>query len=212
MLIIEGPDMIGKTTLCKKLLKELNTTYNMPHIYAHFSKLPKAWDFFWDYIQRMSRNIVQDRFHLSEIVYAHVCRYREGGTPLYPEKYRLIDAHLRTLGGVTVVLSAEAEWMEGQLHEKFHVREEMFKADQIMEVNRVFHMLGDGTQPEEFQWNYFEDGSGIDIDFHYVMDNHMDYPAENEEFVKAVINKYVQRQTLLDSILRKGTGPCRVGL
>lgn len=102
MLIVEGADRVGKTTLCRKLVDRLNQ--HGPWMYRHFGPLPKSWVHPWDYFPCMGQHVVQDRFHLSEWVY----RQAEDQTnpDLTFEKYRLVDAKLRLLGSVTVVLTA----------------------------------------------------------------------------------------------------------
>lgn len=105
MLIVEGSDRVGKTTLCQKLVKYLGNSG--PWMYRHFGPLPPGWTHPWDYFPAMSRHVVQDRFHLSEWAY----RTAEGDTKLTfsSEMYRLVDARLRLLGSVTVVITADAK-------------------------------------------------------------------------------------------------------
>lgn len=125
MLIIEGADLMGKTTLAHALLKELTT-----HIYCHFTRLPKDFDYYGMYIDRMSPFIVQDRFHMSEIVYATVRGEEPNITPL---QYRLLDAHALMNGAFTVVLYSDddlirSRWREG----------EMYTLDRVIAANFYF--------------------------------------------------------------------------
>lgn len=115
MIILEGADLTFKTTLAHKLLA---TDYcqKLGMTYAHLGQPPIGHDHLWDYKDRICRTVVQDRFHMSEVVYRHAC-----GEPciLDPERYRLIDAWLREVGAITVLLySSEEEikerWREGE--------------------------------------------------------------------------------------------------
>lgn len=199
MLIIEGSDLVGKTTFAKKMLDFLNSTAKMPHIYAHFSKLPDAFNFFTHYLERASRNIVQDRFHMSEIVYSNVCRYHNGQSPLYPEKYRLVDAYLRYLGAITVVIIAEPTWLKRQVKEK-HSRGEMFSEEQIVRVNDAFGYLCHKDQETARTFNWLADYNP-DIDFVYCVSESNPHPAENANFCAQVLEAYLNRLDLLDTLI-----------
>lgn len=114
MLIVEGPDGVGKTTMCQALVRQLHD-----HVYAHFTRLPDGFDRYWGYVERASPLVVQDRFHMSEIAYS---RARDDETALTPETYRLVDAHLRALGSFVVVVTADpdlvqARWSKGQMYD-----------------------------------------------------------------------------------------------
>lgn len=201
MLIIEGPDLVGKTTLAKKMLNLLNSAAKMPHIYAHFSKLPDGWDYFWNYLERASRNIVQDRFHFSEIVYSFVCRYHKGQSPLTPERYRVVDGILRQLGSMTVVITADDDWLKKQLDDK-HRRGEMFSEEQILKVNQTFKYLvnKDGNAYDE-SYAWLNDYSP-DWDFVYEV-NDDTYAADSADFCAKVLEAYLNRLDLLEMLTEK---------
>ena len=140
MLVVEGPDGVGKTTLCRKLLAGLPG-----HIYAHFSRLPPGFDYHWGYQERMSPSIVQDRFHMSEVVYALARGDKPGLTPW---EYSLVDARLRLLGGMTVLITAEERLVRGRWDES-----QMYDLDRTLKAARIFtpagadSMLESGTTP-----------------------------------------------------------------
>jgi len=71
MLILEGADQLGKTTLANKLLKELHKR-GYPYVYRHFTRLPDCWKYPMSYLAHVSEPVVQDRFHMSEIVYTYM--------------------------------------------------------------------------------------------------------------------------------------------
>lgn len=130
MLIIEGADLVGKTTLQRELLKRLPQ-----HVPAHFTRLPPGFDFYHHYLTAANRWAVQDRFHLSELAYARFNRV--GPSPLEAH-VDLLHHRLRyEFGAFTVLLIAETRdvfttrWREG----------EMFTLQQVMEVNDAFQAL-----------------------------------------------------------------------
>lgn len=71
MLIVEGPDCVGKTTLCHRLLSALNAQPGTSRWrYQHFGSLPKDFTTLLDYSDAMAPYVVSDRFHLSEAIYS----------------------------------------------------------------------------------------------------------------------------------------------
>lgn len=130
MLIIEGGDLVGKTTVCKKLCSYLYLQKG-GYVYQHLSRLPSGFDRCKGYMALASRCSVRDRFHMSEIIYAKV---RKENTALSPERYRLIDAHLRMLGAYTVVITAEEELIKARSRD-----DEMYSMAQILRANEYFN-------------------------------------------------------------------------
>lgn len=175
MLIVEGSDGVGKTTFCHKLLEKLQK--EGPWIYSHLSKPPPSWQHPASYYPRMSTFIVQDRFHMSDLAYRHA---RLDPQALSPFAYSLVDAKLRQLGGMTVVLRADDETIkanyrgDGDMHDvKIH-----YAAD------RAFIRLMERTGP-------FVDYS-IDWDFCWpTMYSKGVYP--DDDFVDTVVRAYLRR-------------------
>ncbi len=110
MLIIEGPDLVGKTTLAQKFIKTWNENPRkygaVPVIYNHFSALPERWHHFKSYLPHVTKYVVQDRFHLSEAAYGPVCR---GKQLIESRGQSLLEAYLRLVGSVTVQVTATEE-------------------------------------------------------------------------------------------------------
>lgn len=77
LIVIEGPDKTGKTTLAKAIERELG------YEYKHFSA-PKGSpaDEYIDFLLALKRPTVCDRFHLGELVYGPMFRGKAGITPL----------------------------------------------------------------------------------------------------------------------------------
>jgi len=131
MIIVEGTDLTGKTTLAKRLAERLASD---GYVYSHFTRLPSGFDYCGDYIARASRRIVQDRFHFSEWCYSAARGERE--SPLSAEKYRVVDGALRLLGAFTVVVITDP----ALLQERYEANKdrEMFSLDVILRAQVTF--------------------------------------------------------------------------
>lgn len=179
MIIVEGADLVGKTTLCKKLVERLPG-----HVYAHFTRLPDSFDRYWGYHERASRGIVQDRFHMSEVAYAAM-RGDLGSSGLTPEVYRLVDARLRRLGCMTVLLVAEPELLERRMREG-----EMYNISQILHVNAIFKEIIESRG-----------GSlGYDMDVDFWTEGFETKPYVLEEEIDELVERYETRQETLRDI------------
>lgn len=77
LIVIEGPDKTGKTTLAKAIAEQLGFEYK------HFSA-PKGSpaNEYIDFLLKLKRPTVCDRFHLGELVYGPMFRGKAGITPL----------------------------------------------------------------------------------------------------------------------------------
>lgn len=135
MLILEGADLVGKTTLAHKLIAEMNQR-GWPHVYRHLSKLPDAWraQATSNYARLMSPYIVQDRFHVSEPVYAWI----RGEKPLMTQQnYSDVEACLRVMGGFKVVIVAEPALIE----RRYVAEREMYPLEKVLEVNALYQII-----------------------------------------------------------------------
>lgn len=180
---MEGTDLVGKTTLCKKLLDQLNRQIG-GYQYQHFTRLPEGWDYYWSYVNRMSVRLVQDRFHDSESAYC----YGRGEASVFENegargrfRYELIEAKLALLGCVKVVVTCDETEINRRFAEKGDV---MYSTDVIIRANKWFE-----ENTERFHHHYHASGPG-------------EFPAECEPFIKVVIDHYMVRQTALDRVLR----------
>lgn len=183
MLIIEGPDLVGKTTLCKKLVELLPG-----HIYSHLTRLPDEFDRYWGYVERMSPGVVQDRFHMSEICYATM-RGDLDKSQLDPETYRLVDAKLRLLGAMTVVVFGSNELMHERLWDKELRQGEMYRATQIENVNRIFRDLvqKNGTCPPEL--------THYEVDCDLWIECTPARPYVTDDLVMGIVYRYLGRRS-----------------
>jgi hypothetical protein len=172
MLIVEGADLVGKTHLCKKFLMALAPE---GYRYAHFSRLPRDFDYMSDYCAAACRRIVQDRFHMSEPVYAEV---RGDESFLTDENYRLVDAWLRGYGATTVVITAHDSLLAKRYAERD--REEMYGLDKICHANQLYL---DITESHDLR----------DWDFHFHCNK--EKPWVTEDQLMLVLEAYSARQS-----------------
>ena len=96
MIVIEGCDGTGKTTLAKNLASLLGLEY------VHEST-PKGLDNFQYYLDRaleLPRNAVLDRFHLGEYVYPKL--KNDGRLPLLPWQQSMIERVLLAKGAILI--------------------------------------------------------------------------------------------------------------
>ena len=148
IIILDGPDGTGKTTLARMLCKKLDATYL--HLTYRWKK--KIFDYHTAairYAARLNRPVIIDRWWPSEAVYAKAYR---GGSD-WPLQGRMCDRIARKFGAVYVyclpesVQSAVIHHAELKQH-----REEMY--DDIAVVADLYLKLwnGDSTHPDSGQY------------------------------------------------------------
>ena len=179
MLIIDAPDLAGKTTLCHALLKRLweqPKRYGpWPAIYGHFSALPPAWHYPKSYFPYITRYTVMDRFHISELCYGPVTR---GRSMLEHGGVRWLENQLGLVGTVTVMITLKEDFLREQWAKKN--REEMFKLEQVLAVNKRYQQLGD----------YYPEAR---VDFNFELESEADYLSSNEAVMDQILSAWSQR-------------------
>lgn len=134
MIVIEGTDLMGKTTMAKSLWSHPRFQERGCEI-QHLSRLPDGHDRCWHYVHRMNVNGIFDRFYLSEIAYANA--RGDAYKPFTDEHLRWVHAHAMIHGVFTVMIVAESKSViEGRYN-----REEMYNLDTIWDANLEFQKL-----------------------------------------------------------------------
>jgi len=179
MIIIEGTDLVGKTTLCKALC-EHDTLLKAGITYSSLSRLPPGFDMLHHHRARMACGLVQDRFHMSEVVYSLAA---DRVSRLSSEIYRLLDAMVTLHGGIIVIVTAD-EWL---LRERYAANKEreMFSLDVVLRANELFlkiaaikHVPG---QPFDFK-----------VDMH--LNCHIEMPFVGEKGIQKIVNLWCERR------------------
>lgn len=135
MIIVEGTDLLGKTTLCNQLVRSLNAAGHS-HVYSHLSKLPDSFDHVRGYLPLCARNIVYDRFYLSRQAYGGALNNQ---TVLKPEEIHWLDGYTRLFGTYTVLVVAAEQFVREQYGRKD--RDEMYDLESIIAVNEEYEKL-----------------------------------------------------------------------
>lgn len=185
MLIIEGGDLVGKTTFCEALLKD-DRLASRGYMYSHLSRPPlQGFDGCQHYMGMAWSNFVQDRFHLSEPIYAKV-RGEAQSAHTSPEKYRLVDAHLRLMGVLTVVITATDELVESRYAAR--ADEEMYNLEETILANQLYRSAA--------QNGFIASGHGVykpDIDI--VISCTAEHPFPSDDTARVIVDAYLKRQT-----------------
>ncbi len=134
MIIIEGADRVGKSTLAQKIVKELNQL-GWPHIVQHLGRPPESWrpEAVSMHSRLMSPYVVRDRLYMSEPVYCSVC---PGRTPLLsPKDTAQLNQLSKSYCGHTIVVAADEVVLRCRLSAK---EDELYGVDSVLAVNRAF--------------------------------------------------------------------------
>lgn len=134
MIIFEGSDLVGKTTLAQRVIAD-----SLDYValnYIHYSRLPDSHDRFADYLVDMRANNVLDRFYMSEPVYAAV---RGDTTKQLPWHSIALDREALAQGALIVVVTAEPDVIKSRYW--LDPDREMYSLDKIIEANRHFFAI-----------------------------------------------------------------------
>lgn len=140
MLIIEGPDGVGKTTAAQKLCKYTGWDYK------HMSKPGPTFNHFLDYMRLAKEDAVWDRFHLGSLAYGAIIS-KEGQDQNY-ERFRAVCRALDFFGVTTIIMYArESWWLRKRLSED--TREQMYDLEKIIAVNDVYRWMAEEASDTE---------------------------------------------------------------
>lgn len=177
MIIVEGTDLVGKTTLAHRLIRAICATVDGKAYYSHLGVPPAAWDHSSDYLDMMRRDVVQDRLYLSEVAYGRTIR---GTTFLTLDDVAWLDAQVEIRGGLHVIVTADSAALE-ERYAKYGERE-VFSLAQIRGANNEFAQLASARDKRNSVMTYHCEDS-------------VDFPAENTEFVLSVVARARELQS-----------------
>lgn len=137
MIIIEGPDNVGKTTAAVTLCKLLGHKESEGHL-RHMTKPGPTWDYHNDFINMVRPDVVQDRFHVGGLVYGYLCGLHP--TKIKPWRFRTLLQTLRRKGCFTVIMyqGNDANYAARMLKEQ---RDQMFAMPPNIAVNATYRCL-----------------------------------------------------------------------
>jgi len=148
IIILDGPDGVGKTTLARELCKQLSGKY----LHLGYRWKDKIFDYHTAAIRFASRStvpVVIDRWWPSEAVYSSV--FRNGSA--WPLQGRLADRIARKLGAVYVYCLPDKKHNKRFVRLK-ESRYEMY--DDMSDVSVLYNKLWYGCQSHEDKGNYID--------------------------------------------------------
>lgn len=195
MLVVEGPDLVGKTTLCEELVARLNAdgwaerTCGAPSARTHFGPLPDGWDYLGGYARLVRPGAVMDRFHWSERAYGGALR---GGSKIDPRRTAIVDGLIHACGGMIVLVCPPFDAYAKLLDQRWTNRE-MFDKMQLELVRLRFMQMSNSCDA-------LHSCVGM-TGFRSRLVN----PAEDETWLSGVVTEYKKRTELATSLLGKIT-------
>ena len=185
MIIIEGPDTIGKTSLARMLCTVLNGIHQLPHAYAHMGcPAVELWTRHGAvglHCERAARHSVQDRFHMSDLAYGAACR--NGNFMMCPNRYAILDSQLRSELGAMTILMYDADGGE-LIRQRWEQAREMYPLDRTLAVNRAYKEI---AQAPGQRWR------GYEATFDCVLPlrrDCMEMPAVVDVFLQSYLARY----------------------
>jgi len=137
MLVVDGPDLVGKTVFCKNLVRELRAL-DFPVDYLHTGPEMAKWKPA-DYERRIQPLRVCDRFFHSEVTYGTIFRNETSVTTR--TAWRLQES-IRAVSGLIVFILPSAKRYEEILDEHFREGEhEDYTRDGLVKIADMYHEL-----------------------------------------------------------------------
>ena len=137
MIILEGPDHIGKTTVAKRICEFTGWKYE------HLGVPDKDWDYFIDYLCRLRPNTVWDRFHLGGWVYGHQLGLHKH--ELTEDRMYLITNFINKVAHYTTIILYTEKWFWLENHLLSLPKKELYSHEEILEVNDCYYALSIGN-------------------------------------------------------------------
>lgn len=139
MIILEGADCTGKTTLAQALAARMAVVLgggaeDWRSCYRHMSRPEPDFDHVRGYLDVSAR--VQDRYHLGAIVYGAIIG---GGSFPTAARMRVVQRYLRWQGCMVVILHADRSALRKRLVSS--TKAEMYSIDDILDANDAYRAL-----------------------------------------------------------------------
>jgi hypothetical protein len=183
MLVIEGPDGVGKTTLARRLQAEMAQSVS----YQHWGKLPDSFDFYHGYLDAIRPLSVCDRFIMSEVAYGIGARHH---SRLGPLSYHVLDAKIALVGGITVVIHCENDAVCEHVHR--NKGESAFTLEEHRRINAVYRHVAQtgGVEYDGRQWTVWHD-FGYQLTAAGIAANQ--WPSSDETFITLLLTAWRSR-------------------
>lgn len=191
MIVIEGPDLAGKTTLADALYQRITREERTRHpCQRRFTRVEKHFDQYWGYRECCQRDVIVDRFHMSHVVYRAI-----GGEThtLDPITYSMVDAAITSVGGIVVLIAPDPS----VIAERYDLlqRHEMFDRTYILRVAALYTTIAMGCP--------IDTGTGV---YRPKVDVAFRHGQPTMEMVDHVMGLWQLRQMTLDRITARRPG------
>lgn len=132
MIVLEGADGVGKTTLANQLVHELNQRFGKDAYYT-YRHLGMPTEYYRQHRHELLKNMVDeyticDRHWLSSYVYDRVAGYE-----VSLQYYRGLWLSLRRRGVKTIILAASDATIEKRYHDK-----QDFSLSDVLKANQLY--------------------------------------------------------------------------
>lgn len=189
MLILTGPDNVGKTTLAHRLTElayEINPFKGTKFPYRHLSRPSEDFNFFTDYISLIDINTIWDRFHIEAIAYHDPVPYDQN-------KLKYIESWLYKLGSMIIICLPDSNFNYKLRLEKSN-RKEMFDVDRNIKAFQIYEDII--YDPEELIVKpTYDEVIEVVIDY-----NGKIVSTANDEHLKTILKTWFDRIRLVDEI------------
>lgn len=199
MLVIEGPDMVGKTEFVTALLaraRELGINLKRDK-FGMDESAPGAMMPALE--ARVRPGVVSDRSWISEIVYGVACAGRGRPPSITPDDHERAQRLMESAGGMVVVIAA-TQTAYSKLIEQHHSRGEAYSPEDCASANSMYSFVGcTGSLPHwlpqrHAQWR----GRRVSVDKTHILSAccaaAFSYPGANLQLLDEVIHRYAERQ------------------
>lgn len=187
MILIEGPDGVGKTTLAKKLVEILNKK-NCPVVYRHNTRFPKCFNTVVNCKQQFEPNVVMDRSYPSRFCYGNTFKDQP---PVSEYEFQYLNSCVRATPGIIIYIVATEKYLEAT----FGNKEELYagELEKIIQVNEEYKKLALGRNGCDF---YVE----VDItEMSFEGKPVFSYPTSENIFLTNVTNYYLNLRDTVDN-------------
>ncbi len=190
MIVLEGADCVGKTTLAQELFRRIpiESAGQFNPMVRHFTKPPEHFNRYWGYRNCIQRDVILDRFHMSQIAYREAERATHD---LDPFRYQLLDAEILKAGGVVVVITASDETIQHRWGSAPPERQEMYTLEHVLKVNTEFQYILT-SQPYTAKNGSYRPEVTLEFD---------SSKTSTKDMAEEIMSEWFERQTQLDLII-----------
>jgi len=148
MLIIEGSDCLGKTTLANSILKRIQELGEVATI-RHLGRPDATFDFYTDYFPMIEPSVIQDRFHLGALAYHD--------NVMTANQLRIIEGWIYSHGGFIILMYA-GNFQKYKIRIKNDPRGNLLKVPILEEANKRFYELVHYNKKViiDFSWDLYD--------------------------------------------------------